>query len=172
MLPIIAGIVSQLVANNLPKLAQAVTDKGVKYVEDKLGLPLKPDMSEEELARIRQEAQKFEEFQITTDLANLKDARAMQVAALSQDDLFSKRFVYYFIMFWSFVSALYIGLVTFTTIPEANVRTTDTVLGIILGTIITGMFNYLIGSTITSRQKNDLLARKASDEPTRHTNDK
>lgn len=172
MLPIIAGIVSQLVANNLPKLAQAVTDKGVKYVEDKLGLPLKPDMSEEELTRIRQEAQKFEEFQITTDLANLKDARAMQVAALSQDDLFSKRFVYYFISFWSVVSATYIAFVTFAIIPESNTRTADTVLGIILGTIITGMFNYLIGSTITSRQKNDMLAKRAQDESTGHSNNK
>ena len=172
MLPLVASIVSQLVANNLPKLAQAVTDKGVKYVEDKLGLPLKPEMTEEELSRIRQEAMKFEEFQITTDLANLKDARAMQVAALSQDDLFSKRFVYYFITFWSFVSATYIAFVTFAIIPESNTRTADTVLGIILGTIITGMFNYLIGSTITSRQKNDLLARKATDEPTRHTDSK
>ena len=38
MIPaLISGVVSMLLQNNLPKVAQAVVDKGVDYVSDKLG---------------------------------------------------------------------------------------------------------------------------------------
>jgi hypothetical protein len=163
MLPILAGIVSMLVANNLPKLAQAVTDKGIDYVEDKLGVPLKPDMSPEEVSSIRAEALKHEEFEDQLALDNVVSARSMQVAALQQDDVFSKRFVYYFMTFWSIISCMYLGYASFAHIPEANLRIVDTILGFILGTCLTGMFNYLIGSTASSRQKNELLAKRGQD---------
>ena len=38
MAPVIAGIISMLIQNQLPKLAQAVADKGVDYVQEKLEL--------------------------------------------------------------------------------------------------------------------------------------
>lgn len=158
MLPLVAGIVAQLVSNNLPKVAQAVVDKGVSYVEDKLGVPLTPSMSKEDIERISIEAQKHDEFNAKLAFDNTQGARAMQMAALAQTDTFSKRFVYYFITGWSLASIIFIALAAFTNIPEANTRTVDTVLGFILGTAVTSMFNFLLGSTITSRQKNDLLA--------------
>ena len=40
MLPIIASIVSGLIQNNMHKVADAVMDKGVDYVQDKLGIQL------------------------------------------------------------------------------------------------------------------------------------
>jgi len=43
MLPILMGIVSSLVSNGLPKIADAVTSKGLDYVEEKLGVKLEPD---------------------------------------------------------------------------------------------------------------------------------
>lgn len=162
MLPIIAGIVAQLVSNNLPKVAQAVVDKGVSYVEEKLGVPLTPSMSKEEIERIRVESQKHDEFNAKLAFENTQGARAMQVAALSQSDVFSKRFVYYFISAWSLASMIFIAMAAFTNIPETNMRTVDTVLGFILGTAVTSMFNFLLGSTITSRQKNDLLAAQGA----------
>ena len=36
MLPIVAGIVSALIQNKLPGIADAVINKGLDYVEDKL----------------------------------------------------------------------------------------------------------------------------------------
>ena len=62
MTPLLAGIVSSLIQNNLPKVAQAVMDKGLDYVQEKTGIKLKPDMNPEEVKALREAAQKHEEF--------------------------------------------------------------------------------------------------------------
>lgn len=89
------------------------------------------------------------------DLENTKDARNMQIEALRQDDIFSKRFVYYLASFWSFVSALYIFLATFTTI--VNERISDTILGFLLGTIIATIINFFFGSSQSSKNKTEQM---------------
>lgn len=160
MAPLIAGIVTTLLTNNLPKLAQAVIDKGVDYVEEKTGIKLEPDMSPEKIAELRAAEMKHEEFKIEQDNKNVADARDMQKTALMQDDVFSKRFVYFLATFWSIVSALYIGFITFGTIPEANVRFADTILGFLLGTILATTLNYFFGSSRESARKNDILFKK------------
>jgi len=43
MTPIIMSIVSGLIDKGLPKVADAVMEKGVDYVQDKLGVTLKPE---------------------------------------------------------------------------------------------------------------------------------
>ena len=88
MLPILASIVSGLLANNLPKIAQAVTDKGLDYVQDKLGIELKPNMTPEEAAAIRAEADKHEEFRITT-AANLAASVEAETTKRLQADMAS-----------------------------------------------------------------------------------
>ena len=88
MLPILASIVSSLLGNNLPKIAQAVTDKGLDYVQDKLGIELKPNMTPEEAAAIRAEADKHEEFRITT-AANLATAIEAETTKRLQADMAS-----------------------------------------------------------------------------------
>lgn len=94
MVPIIAGILTSLLSNNLPKLAQAVVDKGVNYVQEKLGVELKPDMTPEEIAAIRVEANKHEEFRINTamTLASAQEAELTkrQQADMSSDSWLSK----------------------------------------------------------------------------------
>jgi len=85
--------------------------------------------------------------------ANTENARAMQVAALAQSDMFSKRFTMYLTSFWSVCAAVYIGFITFSIIPESNVRFADTILGFILGTVIATMLNFWFGSSIGSKEK-------------------
>ena len=85
--------------------------------------------------------------------ANTENARAMQVAALAQSDVFSKRFTMYLTGFWSLCAAVYIGFITFSIIPEPNVRFADTILGFILGTVIATMLNFWFGSSIGSKEK-------------------
>jgi len=63
--------------------------------------------------------------------------------------------VYYFIGFWSFLSASYIGFITFGNIPESNIRFADTILGFVLGTMVASMFQFLLGSSIGSRKKDE-----------------
>ena len=98
------------------------------------------------LAQIDLETMKVEQ-------ANTADARAMQVAALQQSDVFSKRFTMYLTSFWSVCAAIYIGFITFSVIPEQNVRFADTILGFILGTVIATMLNFWFGSSIGSKEK-------------------
>jgi len=84
----------------------------------------------------------------------------MQKVALGQDDLFSKRYVYYLASFWSICTAIYIYLITFTAIPLGNERYADTIVGFLLGTIIATIMNYFLGSSKGSADKNDLLRGK------------
>lgn len=90
---------------------------------------------------------------IKADYANTADARAMQVAALAQSDVFSKRFTMYLTAFWSVAAAIYVGFITFSVIPDKNVRFADTILGFILGTVIATMLNFWFGSSIGSKEK-------------------
>lgn len=94
-------------------------------------------------------------------LENVKDARAMQTAALGQSDVFAKRFVYYFAGFWSFCSVLYIGFITFGNIPAANIRFADTILGFLLGTVVATILNFFYGTSKSSQDKTDKLAEMA-----------
>jgi hypothetical protein len=158
MAPLLAGIVSSLIQNNLPKVAQAVVDKGLDYVQEKTGIELKPDMSQEEVKALREAAQKHEEFKIEQANKNTADARAMQVAALQQDDKFSKRFVMYLATFWSLTAVVYIFLITFTNIPELNIRFADTILGFLLGTVVATILNFFLGSSASSKEKTEVLA--------------
>lgn len=158
MAPLLAGIVSSLIQNNLPKVAQAVVDKGLDYVQEKTGIELKPDMSQEEVKALRESAMKHEEFMVEQANKNTADARAMQVAALQQDDKFSKRFVMYLATFWSLTAVAYIFLITFTNIPELNIRFADTILGFLLGTVVATILNFFLGSSAGSKEKTEALA--------------
>jgi len=90
-------------------------------------------------------------------LADTASARDMQKAALAQEDKFSKRFVYYFITAWSLFSMTFLVGVTFFQIPDSSTRFADTVLGFLLGTAIASVFQFMVGSTRGSGQKNDAL---------------
>ena len=155
MLPIVASIVSNLISQGLPKVADAVLDKGVEAVEQKLGMKLKPEgeASPEDNAKLKEAAMKHEEFMAEMDLKNMEGARNMQLTAMQSEDPLVRRFVYYFIGFWSVLAATYLGFITFGEIPEANVRFADTIVGFVLGTMVAAMFQFLLGSSLGSRSK-------------------
>jgi hypothetical protein len=94
MAPFIAGIISTLISNNLPKLAQGVVDKGLDYVEGKLGVKLEPEMSPEKIALISEAAMKHEEFKIeqATSIINTenKELSVRHVADMTSDSWLSK----------------------------------------------------------------------------------
>lgn len=98
----------------------------------------------------------------TVDRKDRDSARKMQETALTQDDKFSKRFIYYFAIFWSTFSAIYISFITFANIPPNNVRFADTILGLLIGTGVTQMFNYFYGSTSSSKAKDSTIYNMAS----------
>lgn len=95
-------------------------------------------------------------------LADIDSARKMQIAALQQDDVFSKRFIYYFAIGWSIFAALYFTAVTFQWfggVAPAGQRMADTILGVLIGTVITGFFQFFYGSNSRSQKKDEVIAK-------------
>ncbi len=94
-------------------------------------------------------------------LADTASARDMQKAALAQDDVFSKRFVYYLTIFWSVFAATYIMCITFAKIPEQNIRFADTMNGFVMGTIVAAIMAFYYGSTAKSQSKDATIQKLA-----------
>lgn len=86
-------------------------------------------------------------------------ARIMQGAALAQDDLFSKRFVYYFASALAGMTFVYIVAATFIPIPAENVRLADMASGILLGTVLTTVVAFFFGSSAGSAKKTTMIDR-------------
>jgi len=91
---------------------------------------------------------------------DIADARALQVAALNQDDLFSKRFVYYLAIGVFTFSAVIVLLLFWIEIPDKNRDVINFILGVVVGTGLTGVFQYFFGSSKGSKDKTDLLNGK------------
>lgn len=161
MVPIIASIVSGLISNGLPRVADAVLEKGLDYVEGKLGVKLKPEdeMTDADAKAIREAAMKHDEFLVDAEVKDRANAREMQMAAMQSDDAFVRRYTYYFITVWSFFAMAFIPLIVFGTVPQDNVRFADTIIGFLLGTVISSMFAFLLGSSFGSRQKDKEKAK-------------
>lgn len=171
MLPLVAALIKA----GAPIIAGAVAAKGQELVEDKLGVKLE-DLALTDTGRLqlKQLELQHEEFLLSNALENRKldlaetqegyksvaDARAMQIAAIKSEDLFVRRYVYWFMTGWSIVTAVYVACVTFGTIPPANVRFADTILGFLLGTILASMFQFLLGSSVGSHAKDLFLKIK------------
>ena len=162
ILPLLAPLLATLAGNGLGIVADAVTKKGQQYVEEKLGIDLSEKPNAEVLAQWKEAARAHERDLISMVFEDRANARAMQAEALKQNDLFSRRFVYYFATFWSVCSALYIAFITFGEIPEANVRFADTILGFLLGTIVATIVQFFFGSSDSSKQKDGALESLAS----------
>lgn len=155
MLPVVMSIVQGLIANNMPKVADAVIEKGVDYVQDKMGITLKPEheATKEDYEKWSAEAAKHEEFMAELDEKSRQRATDMQMKAMESDDPFVRRFIYYFIGGWSIFSAIIVPCMIWLPIPESNQRFADVAQGAIFGTMITGMFAFLLGSSQGSRNK-------------------
>lgn len=163
-LKIAAGFAPQLleqaagpeVASKVVEIAQAVTGTAA------------PDTA---LAALNADPAKALEFQQAllaaeadirkAELADMASARHLQEVALQQDDLFSKRFVYYFAAAWSVFTMMYISAITFwPPESESGKAIANTVLGFLLGTAVASIFSYLYGSTAGGKAKSALLALK------------
>lgn len=90
-------------------------------------------------------------------LADVADARSMQKAALGQEDIFSKRFIFYYAIAWTVFVFIYIFGITFIGIPPESVRFADTILGFLLGTGMAAIMQFFFGSSHGSKTKDDIV---------------
>lgn len=153
ILPFLAPLLATLASNGLGMVADAVTKKGKEFVEEKLGIDLTQDPTPETIQNWKIAAQQHERELLQMAYGDVANARNMQVEALRQDDLFSKRFIYIFATFWSIFAAGYIGFITFGTIPADNQRFADTILGFLLGTVVATILQFFFGSSMGSKEK-------------------
>ena len=164
MIPLLAPILSQLAGAGLQKVADAVLDKGVESVEEKLGIKLTPNdqgvLDDSKLADIQMAAMKHQEFMAELDLKNTQDARDMQEKAMESEDPVVRRFIYRFAWLWSFFAITYIIIITVCNIPEKNIRFVDVVLGFIMGTVVSTILNFFFGSSQGSKQKSQELSKR------------
>lgn len=112
---------------------------------------------QEELLQHRQkmEASRLEEERLHQ--ADRADARSLQKEALKQDDVFSKRFIYYYAIGITLLSFTFIFWASFGNIPTKNERTVDTVLGFLLGVSLSAIIQYFYGSSAGSSRKSEVL---------------
>lgn len=160
------GIGAMLAGVGINFVKDLITDNGEDLVKDGIkkvtGIDLnkKKELTPAEIQAIRDSEVKLRELdykELELEAKDRDSARQMQIAALNQEDKFSKRFVYYYASFITFVSFMYIFFITFGTIPEANVRFADTILGFLLGVGLSNIIVYFFGSSKGSRDKTDAL---------------
>jgi VIT1/CCC1 family predicted Fe2+/Mn2+ transporter len=156
----------RLLGNIAPALATAVAGPAgglvVSAIANKLGVKDTVDEVAKAIAGDPEAALKLAQIDLETlkaDYANTADARDMQKVALQQSDIFSKRFTMYLTTFWSVAATVYIGFITFSVIPDKNVRFADTILGFILGTVVATLLNFWFGSSIGSKDKAEALKK-------------
>ena len=170
MIPIVASIVSMLAGKGLDLLSSAIdggANKAAMYIEEKTGIKMDgSDLSDEQVAELKkfemsnkvelqklaladkQEDNRSNEASMKIQADEYANTRNMQIENLKQDDKFSKRFVYYFAIFWSTFSVIYLTGITFAEIPKENIRFADTIVGFLLGTIVATLIGFFYGNSI------------------------
>ena len=157
MLPILASIVSGLINNGLPKVADAVMEKGVDYVQDKLGVELKPEgqATKEDYAKIQEEANRHSEFMAELDEKSTQRATDMQLMAMQSSDPLVRRHVYYYAWFITIVSFVYFFAVSFFPVENKNRDFINIILGFLIGTAVNSLIRFFYGSSNKNQEDVD-----------------
>jgi hypothetical protein len=153
-------LASFLISQGAGKLADmlkgAAKDKVINTISEKLGVEPKEEAIEQHLTAHPEEMVKLEQVdmeKMELQLQEMQSARNMQLEAMKSTDPLVRRFVYFFIAFWSIWSAVMLPFMVFGDIPADNVRFADTILGFLLATMIGSMFGFLLGSSLGSKEK-------------------
>jgi VIT1/CCC1 family predicted Fe2+/Mn2+ transporter len=93
------------------------------------------------------------------DYDDLKQARDMQIqiATSANSTKLAKNYIYYLATGVFVFSAVMVILLFFVSIPEQNRDVINFIMGVIVGTGLTSIFNYFFGSSKGSKDKDDLL---------------
>jgi len=176
---IIAGAI-ELAKEFAPSLVKSLTgsDKAAEVAGKVVGVAQSitgKESPDEVLTALRADPAKVLDFQqamsaVQADLEKaylqtILGAQNMQIAALGQEDLFSKRFVYYLAAAWSIFAMCYFTGVTFWPPVAAGQRIADTVLGVLISTVLGAIMMYFYGSTKGSADKTRMLAQSTPPKP-------
>jgi hypothetical protein len=170
----IQAILTPLLGNGLNLVANAVMAKGKDYVEKKLGVELKPDMSSEDLAKIQIAQMEHEEELLRLrieedklDLAELelrlKDTdsardREVQVSTSDKAPLLNKIVTPVLALSILLLTFVLFGVVMFNNTPvEASRKDILIYILGVLSAIASQIVSYYFGSSAGSKDKSDQL---------------
>jgi hypothetical protein len=158
MLPVIASIVSGLIQNNMHKVADAVMDKGVDYVEQKMGIKLKPegDLTESDVKSLQEAAMKHEEFMAEIDAKDRDSARNREIEIANSDKApYINKVVTPFLALG--VVGLSFVLFSILIFVEVKPEAKDILIYIlgVLSAAVTQILSYYFGSSQGSKDKDD-----------------
>ena len=159
---LLAGLLKNVAPGLATVVAGPLGGMAVKAIAEKLGVEDTVEAVTQAIQADPEAAQKLAEIDLKQFELEVKDrdgARAMQIVALQQDDWFAKNFIYLFTAVWSIFAMAYFTFVTFGTVPEGGVRMADTILGVLIGTVLTGFFNFFFGSSKSSKDKTEALMK-------------
>lgn len=152
MLPIVAGIVANLINNGMHKVADQVMEQGVEAVEKKLGMPLKPEgeATPEYNAKLQEEANRHSEFMAQLDEKSTQRATDMYMA-----DEGTRQFSQHYAWFLTAASFLYFFLVSFMPIENRNRDFINIILGFLIGTAVNSLIRFFYGSSNKAQEDTD-----------------
>ncbi len=179
-LPAIGSFLASKGLDLLSNVFRGTVDAGMKKVADtikeKTGIDItdaaESKLTEEQIIKLKEfelqneqmlleHATKMREMEIEDERIHQADrgsAREMQKIALTQEDKFSKRFIYiYSILVTSFTFG-YILLITLAKIEKENMRIVDTVLGFLLGVSLSAIIQFFFGSSKGSSDKQQQIS--------------
>jgi hypothetical protein len=156
----------ELLKGAAPALATVVAGPmggiAVKAIAEKFGVADEVGAVAEAIAGDPAAAQKLAEIdlqKLEMEYADRANARAMQIAALQQDNPEAKNFIYRFAWFWSFTSVLYFFCVTFAPLPDGGRDFANIILGFLLGTAVANILSFFYGSSKSSQDKTSALTK-------------
>ena len=170
----LSAILTPLLGNGLNLVANAVMAKGKDFVEKKLGVELKPDMSPEDLARVQIAQMEHEEELLKLrleedrlDLAELEmllkgtnDARQREVQIVTSDKapLLNKIVTPVLALSILLLTFVLFGVVMFNDTPiEASRKDILIYILGVLSAIASQIVSYYFGSSQGSKDKSDAL---------------
>jgi hypothetical protein len=155
MLPIVAGIVANLINNGMHKVADQVIEQGVDAVQQKLGIELKPEgeATPEYNKQLSAEAMKHEEFMAELDEKSTQRATDMQLIAMQSNDWVIRRFNYQMAWFLMIVSSVYFGAVSFLPIDNHNRDFVNIILGFLISQAVTSVLRFFYGAVHNTDNK-------------------
>lgn len=152
MLPIVAGIIANLINNGMHKVADQVIEKGVDAVQEKLGMELKPEgeATPEYNAKLQEEANRHSEF-----MAELDEKSTQRATDMYMHDESTRRFSQKYAWFLTIVSFLYFFMVSFMPVENRNRDFINIILGFLIGTAVNSLIRFFYGSSNKNQEDTD-----------------
>jgi uncharacterized membrane-anchored protein YhcB (DUF1043 family) len=152
MLPIVAGIVANLINNGMHKVADQVIEKGVDAVQQKLGMELKPEgeATPEYNAKLQEEANRHSEF-----MAELDEKSTQRATDMYMHDESTRSFSQKYAWFITIISFVYFFMVSFMPVENRNRDFINIILGFLIGTAVNSLIRFFFGSSNKNQEDVD-----------------